>query len=211
MPVQTVIQLRTSAAATWTSVNPILALGEVGFESDTNKLKIGNGTSTWTLLDYSSGGGAATVVSDVPPTEDLVEGMIWFNSAEGNTYIYYDLVWVEASPSIAGPEGPIGPDGTYYVSATIPSAPEAGSAWLNTNDGRLYVYDGTTWFEPTNNQEGPTGPTGATGATGPAGTDGVTGPTGPTGPSGTNGATGPTGPTGATGPSDFTMVIMGAY
>jgi hypothetical protein len=43
---------------------------------------------------------------------------------------------------------------------------------------------------------------------------GSTGPTGPTGPSGTNGATGPTGPagaTGATGPSDFTMVIMGAY
>jgi hypothetical protein len=43
---------------------------------------------------------------------------------------------------------------------------------------------------------------------------GSTGPTGSTGPSGTNGATGPTGPagaTGATGPSDFTMVIMGAY
>jgi hypothetical protein len=43
---------------------------------------------------------------------------------------------------------------------------------------------------------------------------GSTGPTGPTGPSGTNGATGPTGPagaTGASGPSDFTMVIMGAY
>jgi hypothetical protein len=43
---------------------------------------------------------------------------------------------------------------------------------------------------------------------------GSTGPTGPSGPSGSNGATGPTGPagaTGATGPSDFTMVIMGAY
>ena len=178
MPVQTVIQLRTSAAATWTSANPTLALGEVGCESDTNKLKISNGTSTWTLLDYSSGGRASTVVSDVPPTEDLAEGMIWFNSAEGNTYIYYDLVWVEASPSIAGP---IGPDGSYYVSATIPSAPEAGSAWLNTNDGRLYIYEGTTWFEPTNNQEGPTGATGATGATGPtgpAGADGISPSTG---------------------------------
>jgi hypothetical protein len=62
---------------------------------------------------------------------------------------------------------------------------------------------------------GSTGPSGPTGATGPSGADStVPGPTGATGPAGTNGATGPTGPTGATGasgPSDFTLVIMGAY
>lgn len=112
MPVQTVIQLRTSPAATWTSVNPTLAVGEVGFESDTNKLKIGNGTSTWTLLDYSSGGGVATVVSPTAPTEDLVEGMMWFNSTEAKTYIYYSSAWVELSPAIAGPAG--------VVAATAP-------------------------------------------------------------------------------------------
>jgi hypothetical protein len=176
MAVQTVIKLRRDTAANWSSVNPTLSAGEMGFETDTQKIKVGNGTSTWTLLDYTSSGGAATVVSDVAPTEDLVEGMIWFDSAEGNTYIYYDSVWVEASPSIAGPEGPVGPAGTYYVSSTAPSTPEAGFAWLNTNDGRLYVYDGTTWFEPTNNQEGPAGATGATGATGTSGVVAATAP-----------------------------------
>ncbi len=44
------IQLRRDTAANWTSSNPILRSGEVGIETDTHKLKIGNGTSTWTQL-----------------------------------------------------------------------------------------------------------------------------------------------------------------
>jgi hypothetical protein len=44
------IQLRRDTAANWTSSNPILRSGEVGIETDTLKLKIGNGTSTWTQL-----------------------------------------------------------------------------------------------------------------------------------------------------------------
>ena len=119
MPVQTVIQLRTSAAATWTSVNPTLAVGEVGFESDTNKLKIGNGTSAWTALDYASGAATGTIVSATAPTEDLVEGMMWFNSTEAKTYIYYSSAWVELSPAIAGPTGPAGPAGEANFSSFL--------------------------------------------------------------------------------------------
>lgn len=55
MPAQTVIKLRRSTAAQWTSANPTLGAGEPGFESDTNKLKIGDGTTAWTSLGYSSG------------------------------------------------------------------------------------------------------------------------------------------------------------
>lgn len=49
----TQIQLRRGAAATWTSVNPVLALGEVGFETDTRKLKVGDGSTQWTGLSYT--------------------------------------------------------------------------------------------------------------------------------------------------------------
>lgn len=52
MPAQTVIQLRRDTAANWTSANPILALGEIGFETDTNKFKIGDGTSNWSSIAY---------------------------------------------------------------------------------------------------------------------------------------------------------------
>jgi hypothetical protein len=46
------IQLRRDTAANWTTANPVLAQGEPGVELDTNKWKIGNGTSTWTALSY---------------------------------------------------------------------------------------------------------------------------------------------------------------
>ena len=46
------IQLRRDAAASWTSVNPVLAQGELAYETDTDKFKIGDGTTAWTSLDY---------------------------------------------------------------------------------------------------------------------------------------------------------------
>jgi hypothetical protein len=47
------IQLRNGTSAEWTLANPILAEGEVGVETDTNYFKVGNGSSTWSSLDYA--------------------------------------------------------------------------------------------------------------------------------------------------------------
>lgn len=46
------IQVRRDTAANWTSVNPTLASGEWGLESDTKKVKLGDGTTAWTSLAY---------------------------------------------------------------------------------------------------------------------------------------------------------------
>lgn len=43
---------RHNTAATWTSNNPILLQGELGFESDTSCLKIGDGVHHWENLPY---------------------------------------------------------------------------------------------------------------------------------------------------------------
>ena len=51
------IQLRHDTATNWTTANPILAEGEVGVETDTNKFKIGDGVTAWNSLDYQGGGG----------------------------------------------------------------------------------------------------------------------------------------------------------
>lgn len=50
MPVQ--IQHRRGTAALWTSTNPTLAAGEIGVETDTLQLKVGDGTTAWASLDY---------------------------------------------------------------------------------------------------------------------------------------------------------------
>jgi citrate lyase gamma subunit len=46
------MQQRRGTAAQWTAANPILAAGEIGFETDTSKFKMGNGSSTWENLQY---------------------------------------------------------------------------------------------------------------------------------------------------------------
>ena len=46
------MQQRRGSAAQWTAANPVLAAGEIGFETDTSKFKMGNGTSTWSQLVY---------------------------------------------------------------------------------------------------------------------------------------------------------------
>ena len=49
------IQLRRDLAATWATVNPILAQGEPGFETDTERFKFGDGTHHWNVLPYATG------------------------------------------------------------------------------------------------------------------------------------------------------------
>jgi hypothetical protein len=56
MAVVTQIQVRRGTAAQWTSTNPTLAAGEWGYETDTNKVKIGDGTTAWTSLSYQGAG-----------------------------------------------------------------------------------------------------------------------------------------------------------
>lgn len=46
------MQQRRGTATQWTNANPILASGEIGWETDTNKFKIGNGLATWATLQY---------------------------------------------------------------------------------------------------------------------------------------------------------------
>lgn len=52
MPRNALIQVRRDTAANWTSTNPTLAAGEIGFETDTGYLKVGNGSTAWSLLRY---------------------------------------------------------------------------------------------------------------------------------------------------------------
>ncbi|MEC8913409.1 MAG: hypothetical protein VX478_08320, partial [Chloroflexota bacterium] len=44
------IQMRRDTASNWTSNNPTLAAGEWGLETDTDKFKIGNGSTAWNSL-----------------------------------------------------------------------------------------------------------------------------------------------------------------
>lgn len=51
---------RRGTAAQWTSANPTLGSGEMGFETDTRRFKLGDGVTAWTSLGYSGEGGSDT-------------------------------------------------------------------------------------------------------------------------------------------------------
>lgn len=46
------LQLRRDTSANWALYNPVLAMGEVGLDITSRKMKVGDGISTWSLLDY---------------------------------------------------------------------------------------------------------------------------------------------------------------
>ena len=66
------IQLRRGTAAAWTSANPTLAAGELVIETDTDKYKIGDGSTAWTSLGYSSLPSTAITNTVVDAKGDIV-------------------------------------------------------------------------------------------------------------------------------------------
>ena len=53
------IFLRRSSASEWASENPILSVGEPGFDYDNQILKIGNGVDAWNTLSQFQGPGSS--------------------------------------------------------------------------------------------------------------------------------------------------------
>ena len=60
------IQLRRDAAANWTTDNPTLASGELGVETDTLKIKVGDGSTAWTALAYLGAGSGSSGAIETP-------------------------------------------------------------------------------------------------------------------------------------------------
>ena len=61
---------RNDTAANWTTKNPILLKGELGIEIDTNLIKIGNGTATWSELSYVNESAPAETTYHATPVDD---------------------------------------------------------------------------------------------------------------------------------------------
>lgn len=59
------ILLRRDNSSNWATLNPVLSNGELAYETNTGKFKIGNGSSAWNSLPYWTGGLSAGTLDDV--------------------------------------------------------------------------------------------------------------------------------------------------
>lgn len=68
------MQQRRGTATQWTTANPVLAAGEIGYEIDTNKFKIGDGVNQWGDLDYfgATDDVLANLIGAAPETLDTL-------------------------------------------------------------------------------------------------------------------------------------------
>ena len=88
------IKLRRSTAAQWTAADPVLFSGEAGYETDTGKFKIGDGTSVWSVLYYFATTSSSTLgdlggvtITSASSGEGLVyNGSAWVNKATTFTH-----------------------------------------------------------------------------------------------------------------------------
>jgi hypothetical protein len=139
MAVVTQIQIRRGTAAQWTSANPTLAAGEFGYETDTNKAKIGNGSSAWTALSYAISGAAGTVTSITAGT-GLSGGTITSTGTIAiDTATTADLTTAQTltNKTLTTP--------TLTLSTSTNSA-EGRIAWDSTND-KIIMGDGSSTKE----------------------------------------------------------------
>ncbi len=86
----------TGSAASFTARNPVLLRGQIGFESDTRKMKVGNGTTAWSGLSYTAGGGGGASALD-----DLSDVTLTTPS-NGQVLKYNGTAWVNGTDNTGG-------------------------------------------------------------------------------------------------------------
>lgn len=148
------IQLRRAAAASWTSVNPVLALGEVGLETDTYKLKVGDGTSLWNNLPYfvhswddllnrpshlAAGGGQANGFATLDSNAKVPANQL------PNSIMEYQGTWnaTTNTPTLADGDGSAYTGNVYRVSTG--GTRNLGSGSISFNVGDYVIYNGSAW------------------------------------------------------------------
>jgi len=126
-----IIQIRRDTAATWTSVNPVLAEGEFAVETDTNQFKIGDGVTAWTGLGYVTQGpqGIQGETGDTGPQGPKGDkGDTGDTGPQGPQGIQGETGADSTVPGPQGPEGPEGPQGPQGIQGeTGDTGPEGPS------------------------------------------------------------------------------------
>lgn len=163
------IQIRRGTAAQWTAANPTLFEGELAYEVDTFKVKIGNGITAWNSLSYVSldwatlsgkpdylaaGSTAADACAAIGAEQTSAKGQAnGYASLDGGgkvpasqlpaSLMAYLGVWNAStnSPSLA--DGAGDPGDVYRVGTA--GSQDLGGGSITFDVGDYVIYNGTRW------------------------------------------------------------------
>lgn len=152
----TQIQIRRGSSTEWTTVNPVLAEGEWGMETDTLKVKIGNGSTVWTSLAYMSvgwaqitgkpaviaaGATAADARSAISAASLDANGKVPVSELP-NSIMAYQGTWNASTNSPTLADGTGDPGDVYRVS--VAGSQNLGSGSISFGVGDYVIYSPAT-------------------------------------------------------------------
>ena len=151
----TQIKLRRDTSANFTSANPVLGVGEPAYETDTKKLKIGDGTTAYTQLEYFSTDLDKLNASKMYRTGEISTDTMGYNQLVQMKHSTFDLskFTVVGSPTITEDGIASGISASNYLTFPLNINPqnilkiqiEGVHGDTQTSAGTLfYISDGTT-------------------------------------------------------------------
>lgn len=152
------IQFRRDTAHNWAVANPVLLAGELGFETDTRKGKVGDGATTWNNLPYAFrctiATGSANGTIAVDGTDVTVKGLdTAAYKAEGyfekktDATTKYNKLWSLGEQLIINGSGILG-DNTNFSALTFDPQVANASAGSFTREGHSYATPKTDEYIP---------------------------------------------------------------
>ena len=133
------VKLRTryDTAANWTSNNPVLLGGELGIESDTLKMKVGNGSMAWSSLPYLLNGSAFQAASTITVNTGASPAL---GTVANNTEYRCTNTSPSTAPSMT--IASISSTGTELVFSVVFKAPSTTAPTITNNSGKTIKYKG---------------------------------------------------------------------
>jgi hypothetical protein len=222
MPRITNIQIRKGTSTEWSTQNPVLDSGELGFDVTNKIFKIGDGATAWNSLSSIN-----LTSSNITDFNTTVSGLVSSTYAPINNPIFtgspsvptaatgtntnqiastqFVITAFNAVSTIQGTQGVQGPQGVQGrqgVQGTTGSQGSQGVQGVQGTTGSQGTVgsQGSQGVQGTTGSQGTVGSQGSQGVQGTVGSQGITGTTGSQGSIGSQGTTGSQGVQGITGP-----------
>lgn len=161
-----IIQLRRGTAAQWTTANTLLRQGEFGWETDTGRIKGGDGVTTWNSLPYATFGITKSEIGlGLVPNVDATQRSNHTGTQTASTISDFDAAADARITAQKGSANGIAPlnasskiDPLYlpgYVDdvleyanlASFPGTGESGVLYVALDTNRVYRWSGSTYVE----------------------------------------------------------------